>query len=115
VGREVAVVLVEPGAIRTAFRDTLAKAWGDLPGRALGTRYEAVITHYLAQRKGQAERYAMDAETCARRLLEVLEAEHPPRRLVIGWDAIWADKLKALLPAGWWEGLLRRMYGLDYL
>jgi NAD(P)-dependent dehydrogenase (short-subunit alcohol dehydrogenase family) len=112
VGREVAVVLVEPGAIRTAFRDTLARVWGDLPDRARGTRYEAILARYLAQRKGQAERFAMDAETCARRLLTALEAAHPPRRLVIGRDAFWAAKVKALLPAAWWEGLLRRAYKL---
>ncbi len=113
VGRQVAVVLVEPGAIRTAFRDTLAKAWGDLPERARGTRYEAILGRYLAQRKGQAERYAMDAEACASRMLTALNATHPPRRVVIGRDAFWAGKLKALLPAAWWEGLLRHFYGLN--
>lgn len=112
VGREVAVVLVEPGAIRTAFRDTLAKAWGDLPQRAQGTRYEAVIERYLATRKGQAERFAMNAEACARSMLRALNARRPPRRLVIGRDAFWVGKLKALLPAVWWEGLLRRVYGV---
>lgn len=113
VGREVAVVLVEPGAIRTTFRDTLAKAWGDLPERARGTRYETVIARYMSKRKDQAERFAMDAETCARRMLRALNAKHPPRRLVIGRDAFWVGKLKALLPAAWWEGLLRRAYGLS--
>jgi NAD(P)-dependent dehydrogenase (short-subunit alcohol dehydrogenase family) len=113
VGRQVAVVLVEPGAIRTAFRDTLARAWGDLPQRAQGTRYEAVITRYLGMRKEQAERHAMDAEACAMAMLRALNAQAPPRRLVIGRDAFWAGKLKALLPAAWWEGLLRRIYGLS--
>lgn len=112
IGREVAVVLVEPGAIRSAFRDTLAKAWGDLPERARGTRYEAVITRYLAHRNEQAERYAMAAEACARRLLKALNAKHPPRRLVVGWDAFWVGKAKAMLPAAWWEALMRRAYRL---
>jgi NAD(P)-dependent dehydrogenase (short-subunit alcohol dehydrogenase family) len=112
IGREVAVVLVEPGAIRTAFRDTLATAWGDLPERARGTRYERVISRYLARRKDQAERFAMAAEACARRILQALDAKHPPRRVVIGRDAFWVGKLKALLPARWWEALLRRAYGL---
>lgn len=110
VGREVAVVLVEPGAIQTAFRDTLAKAWGDLPQRAKGTRYDATIAHYLAQRKEQAERFALDTESCARRMLVVMNASHPPRRLVIGRDAFWVGKLKMMLPAAWWEGILRRVY-----
>jgi NAD(P)-dependent dehydrogenase (short-subunit alcohol dehydrogenase family) len=113
VGREVAVVLVEPGAIRTAFRDSFTKVWGDLPERTRGTRYEAVIAHYLEQRKGQAERFALDAEACAWRMLRALEAKHPSRHLVIGRDAFWVGKLKALLPAGWWEGLMRHFYGLN--
>ena len=113
VGREVAVVLVEPGAIRTEFRETLTKAWGDLPERALGTRYEGILKKYRTIRKDQSQRYAMDAEACARRILGAILADVPPRRLVIGRDAFWAGKLKALLPASWWEGLLRRTYGLD--
>jgi NAD(P)-dependent dehydrogenase (short-subunit alcohol dehydrogenase family) len=113
IGREVAVVLVEPGAIRTAFRETLAAAWGDLPERARGTRYERVVSRYLARRKDQAERFALGADACARRMLRALNAPRPPRRLVIGRDAFWVGKLKALLPASWWEGLLRRVYGLD--
>ena len=112
VGREVAVVLVEPGAIRTRFREPLSKVWGDLPERAAGTRYERILKKYLAVRKDQSERFAMDAEACARKILGALDAGQPPRRLVIGRDAFWAGRLKALLPAGWWEGLLRRVYGL---
>ncbi|HJW73233.1 MAG TPA: SDR family oxidoreductase [Geothrix sp.] len=112
VGREVAVVLVEPGAIQTAFRDTLARAWGDLPQRAVGTPYEAVIARYLARRQEQADRFALDAESCARRMLHALNAKHPPRRLTIGRDAFWVGKLKAILPAPWWEAILRRAYGL---
>jgi NAD(P)-dependent dehydrogenase (short-subunit alcohol dehydrogenase family) len=112
VGREVAVVLVEPGAIRTEFRETLTRVWGNLPERAVGTRYERILKKYLAVRKGQSERFAMEAETCARRMLTALDAARPPRRVVIGRDAFWGSKLKALLPAVWWEGLLRRIYGL---
>ncbi len=110
VGREVAVVLVEPGAIRTAFRETLVKACGDLPARARGTRYETVITSYLALRQHQAERHALDAGACARKMLRALNAAHPPRRLVVGRDAFWVGKLKLLIPAAWWERLMRRVY-----
>jgi NAD(P)-dependent dehydrogenase (short-subunit alcohol dehydrogenase family) len=112
VGREVAVVVVEPGAIRTAFRDTLAKAWGDLPERARGTRFEPVLARYLGLRKDRAERFAMEADDCARRMVRALSARRPPRRLVIGFDAFWVGKLKLLLPAAWWEWLMRRAYGL---
>lgn len=112
IGEEVAVVLVEPGAIRTEFRETLAKVWGDLPERARGTRYERILARYLAVRKDQSQRFAMDVAPCARKILRALVAEHPPRRVVIGKDAFWAGRLKALLPAAWWDRLLRRAYGL---
>jgi NAD(P)-dependent dehydrogenase (short-subunit alcohol dehydrogenase family) len=112
VGHEVAVVLVEPGAIRTEFRDTLTKAWGDLPERARGTRWETLLANYEAAGKARSERHAMDASDCARIMLRALVAQRPPRRVVIGKDAYWAGKAKALLPAAWWEALLRRAHGL---
>ncbi|WP_306589704.1 SDR family NAD(P)-dependent oxidoreductase [Geothrix sp. 21YS21S-4] len=112
VGREVAVVLVEPGAIRTEFRETLAKVWGNLPERARGTRYEAVLGRYLALRKDQGDRFAMEAGACARQILRALDATRPPRRVGIGRDAAWVGRVKALVPAGVWEWLLRRLYGL---
>ena len=112
VGHEVAVILVEPGAVRTAFRDTLARAWGDLPERAKGTRYEAAIANYLHGRKRQVERHGMAAEACARKLLPALNASRAPRRVTVGWDAFWVGKLKALLPAALWEKVMRRFYGL---
>ena len=112
VGREVAVVLVEPGAVRSAFRDTLAKVWGDLPDRARGTAYESAIDRHLALRQRQSDRHALEAEACARQILRALDAKRPPRRVVIGKDARWVGRLKALLPAALWERLLRKSYGL---
>jgi NAD(P)-dependent dehydrogenase (short-subunit alcohol dehydrogenase family) len=112
VGPEVAVVLVEPGAILTDFRETLTKVWGDLPERARGTRYERILAKYVQSGKSRSQRYALDAEACARRILRALVAERPPRRVVIGRDAFLAGKLQALLPAAWWEAILRRAYGL---
>lgn len=112
VGREVAVVLVEPGAIRTAFRDTLPKVWGDLPERARGTRYDAILARSMKTRERHGDRHALSAEACAQKVLGALVAKRPPRRVVIGKDAHLAGRLKALLPAAWWEALLRRAYGL---
>lgn len=112
VGRELAVILVEPGAIRTEFRETLTKAWGDLPERAKGTPYAAILDHYMAKRKELSQDWAGDPAACAERIAQALSARRPPRRVVIGRDSFWAGKLKALLPAAWWESLLRRAYRL---
>ncbi len=112
VGREVFVVLVESGAVQSEFRATMTKVWGDLPERARGTRYERILMKYLGVRKRQGQRHAMSAEACARKILRALIADRPPRRVVIGKDAFWAGRLKAILPAAWWERLMRRLYGL---
>ena len=110
IGREIKVILVEPGAIRTRFRDNLSRFWGDLPDRVKGTRYERILKGYMEQREKHGEKHAMDPEACAAKIVAALNMRHPPRRVAIGKDAFWAGKLKALLPAFLWEWLLRRAY-----
>lgn len=112
VGHEVAIVLVEPGAVQSEFRTTMTKVWGDLPSRSKGTPYERTLNRYLSVREKQGRRHAMAAEACARKILRALIADRPPRRVVIGRDAFWVGKLIMLLPASWWETLIRRVYGL---
>ncbi|MBS1766466.1 MAG: SDR family oxidoreductase [Acidobacteria bacterium] len=112
VGDEVPVILVEPGAIRTAFRHTLSKVWGDLPERATGTRYERILRAYMEKRGNMGDRFAMDVAPCARKIARAIASPRPPRRVVIGKDAFWAGKAKAILPAWLWERMLRRAYGL---
>jgi NAD(P)-dependent dehydrogenase (short-subunit alcohol dehydrogenase family) len=112
IGREVKIILVEPGAIRTRFRENLGHSWGDLPDRVLGTPYERVLKAYLERREDFGEKHALDADVCASKIVRALNARRPPRRVVIGRDAFWAGKVKAVLPAGLWEWLLRKAYGL---
>lgn len=111
-GPEIPVIVVEPGAIRTEFRRTLVKAWGDLPARAEGTPYARILRRYQEAKDRLGERWAMDADRCARKIAKAVAKRRPPRRVVIGWDAFWATKGKALLPAWLWERVLRRGYGL---
>lgn len=112
IGREIAVILVEPGAIRTEFRRTLVAMWGDLPARAEGTPYARILRKYQEAKDRLGERWAMDADRCAEKIASALAKRRPPRRVVIGWDSFWSPKAKALLPAALWERLLRRGYGL---
>ena len=112
IGQQVFVVLVESGAVQSEFRLTMTKVWGDLPARAKGTRYEPMLNRYLTVRERQGRRHAMAAEDCAKKILRALLTDRPPRRLVIGKDAFWVGRLKAILTANWWEKLIRRYYGL---
>ena len=112
VAPEVRVILVEPGAIRTEFRETLSKVWGDLPERVQGTRYERILAAYMETRKARSQDWAGDPVACAARIAEAMGRTRPPRRVLIGRDSTWAGRLKALLPMGLWERLLKRAYGL---
>lgn len=113
IGDEIPVILVEPGAIRTEFRATLVKVWGDLPERAKGTRYERILKRSMEARESMGERHAIPAARCAEKIARAIAREHPPRRVVIGKDAYWAAKVRALLPAAWWERILRKAYKLN--
>ncbi|MBL0212133.1 MAG: SDR family oxidoreductase [Holophagaceae bacterium] len=113
IGREIPVVLVEPGAVASSFRDTIAKTWGDLPDRVQGTPYARILANFIRTRKRQAERYAGSPEQAARRILKALTRKHPPRRILIRPEARLAGWAKAILPAAVWEWFLRRSYGLN--
>ena len=106
------VILVEPGAIRSEFRQTLAKVWGDLPERVRGTVFEPMVTKYVTREQRRGGGHGLSAAACADRIARALSSRRPPRRLVIGADARGAGLAKALLPAGWWEWATRKAFGL---
>ncbi|HNX93610.1 MAG TPA: SDR family oxidoreductase [Holophaga sp.] len=112
IGREIPVILVEPGSVRTEFRNTLVNAWGDLPKRAEGTPYHAAIDTYRRQREAFAAEHGLPAEACAQRIVRAVNARRPPRRLVVGSDSYWGQVAHRILPAWLFEAFLRRTYGL---
>ena len=112
IGKDIPVILVEPGAIHTEFRRTVIDAWGDLPQRAKGTRYERLIVKYQEAKDRLGEKWAMDPQVCAAKIARAIAKQRPPRRVIVGRDAYWSMKGKALLPAAIWEWLLRRAYRL---
>ena len=113
VGPSIAVILVEPGAIRTAFRATLKEAWGDLPERAKGTVYERAIQQYATRREDFAAQHGLTAEACAAQIARALCARRPPRRVIVGLDSRWAQVARRWLPAALFEWILRRTYGVQ--
>lgn len=113
IGKEIPVVLVEPGAVASSFRNTIANAWGDLPERVKGTRYEQILAKFVKTRERQAERFAGSSEQAARCILKALTRKHPPRRILIRPEARLAGWAKAMLPSAVWEWMLRRNYGLN--
>ncbi len=106
------VILVEPGAIHSAFRATLKRAWGDLPERAQGTRYEQAIHRYATRREDFAAQHGLKAEACAKRIANAICARRPPRRVIVGKDSYWAQVAHRVLPPALFEWILRGTYGL---
>ena len=107
------VLLVEPGAIRSSFRATLTQAWGDLPRRLRGTPFEPMLAQYVARQSAHAEDHGLSAEACAGRIVAAMARRRPPRRLVIGRDALGATLAKTLLPAGLWEWGVKKAFGAN--
>jgi len=106
------VLLVEPGAIRSEFRANLGKAVEGMTGRIQGTPFEPLLAAYLARNRARAATHGLTAEACADRIGAAMARPRPPRRLLIGRDALGSTLAKAFLPAGVWEWGLRKAFGL---
>jgi NAD(P)-dependent dehydrogenase (short-subunit alcohol dehydrogenase family) len=106
------VILVEPGAIRSEFRQTLARAMDGTRERVRDTRFARILADYQARQETHAQRHGLTAEACAARITAALGSRNPPRRLVIGQDAHWYGFAKTMLPASVWEWAVRRAFGL---
>lgn len=109
----VRVILVEPGAVRSGFRETLARAMGDLPVRIKGTPFAPAMEAYLDRQRTHAASHGLSAQACAARIAEAMDRTDPPRRILIGRDAFWATLGKALLPGAAWDWAVRRAFGLS--
>lgn len=112
IGREIPVMLVEPGAIQTEFRATLKKAWGDMPERAQGTKYHETIHRYATKREDFSHKHGLSSEACARLIARTMTQKRPPRRLIIGADSFWGQVAHRILPAWVYERVMRRSYGV---
>ncbi len=110
---DIRVVLVEPGAILTEFRDTSVKLLGDLPQRAEGTPYAAMLRASIARRQAMGRSFGCTPEACARKILPALTRRNPPRRIPVQPEATWVRLLKALLPMATFEWAMRRTYGVN--
>jgi len=99
----IAVVLIEPGDIRTAFND--ATDWGEVAGSAYGERMRAcerVIRESLEVAPGP--------EVVAATIVRALGARRPRRRYTVGPASWLVPLVRRLLPDGVHGRLVRRHF-----
>ena len=112
IGRRIPVILVEPGSVRSEFRSTLARALGDMPERTEGTAYHGAVFHHANRKENPDSARGLGSDECAKRIFDAMNAEHPPRRVIIGADSWWGQLAHRIVPAPLWEYILRRKFGL---
>ena len=107
-GFGVAVSVVAPGPVRTAFADA-------------ATARPAAHGPYAAFRRGVADRNAaayhdpkarglLEPETVAEVIVTVLESSRPKARYPVGFVSRETDGARRVLPTAVWDAMLRRQY-----
>ena len=107
-GQGIHVSLIEPGAIQSEIwrkgEEFAATIPPDAPARVnYGPMIDAVIV--TSQKSAQG---AIPAEAVAKVVERCLTAEKPPKRKLVGTDAMMAAIARRFLPEGWFEGMLRK-------
>ncbi len=102
------VSLIEPGAIQSEIwrkaDEFSVKIAPDAPARVnYGTMIDAVTG--TAQKSAAG---AIPAEAVAKVVERCLTAAKPPKRKLVGNDAVMAAIARRFLPEGWFEGMLRK-------
>jgi NAD(P)-dependent dehydrogenase (short-subunit alcohol dehydrogenase family) len=103
----VQIALVEPGGRRTRFADNLR--WGDKHA-GLDAAEQRQLAGYKAMLARLLSRPGKDATAVCDAVLRLAEAKQMRLRTRVGGDALAVHWLKALLPEGLSQALLRRSF-----
>jgi NAD(P)-dependent dehydrogenase (short-subunit alcohol dehydrogenase family) len=106
-GQGIYVSLIEPGAVQSDIwrkaDEFVASIPPDSPARV---NYGPLIDAVLVTAQNSAAG-AIPAEAVAKVVERCLTADKPPKRKLVGRDAMMAGIARRLLPEGWFEGLVR--------
>lgn len=108
----VAVVMLQPGAVRSGFGDAALAGVGDLD--LAGSPYEPVRAS-IEQRATSSQDGAMDADVFAERVVALLARANPPSVIRMGRHSVLMPLLRWLLPVRVTDRILSRRFGLDEL
>ena len=102
----IGVTLLEPGLIRTHFKDSTVFTEASSNS---GSPY-AFLNRLL---KREYEGFSTSAEAAAARIIRAMDSRRCPVRIRIGADAVFFNLLRGLLPDAVWDALIRlRVRGL---
>lgn len=101
------VVLIEPGAIRTPWCDI---AMEKLLDSSEGTAYEEGARKQASLFRWAYRRFATDPEAVAKQILRGALSRRPRVRYRCGLGSHSAAVLHSLLPARWFDALMRRVF-----
>lgn len=107
-----AVVTLQPGAVRSSFGETATKVVGRLLRDA--SPY-APVRAFIERRATTSQEAAMDAGVFARRVVDALSRRHPPRILRLGSHSVQMPFLRCAAPVALTDWMLRRRFGLSRL
>lgn len=102
------VVVVQPGAIRTAIRDTAKARAEDTFGHPQPRAAELYgkLIHRLLQAAGTSPARTLPPDRVARVIHTALTTRRPRTRYLVGWDARIGALLAWLLPDRWMDRIL---------
>ena len=101
------VVLIEPGGIRTDWGIIAAK---HLAESSVGTAYEEeALRQSIVMDKGYKSQLLAKPSTVTRAILRAVKARRPRVRYLTGSGAFSLVFWHAVLPARWWDALMRKM------
>jgi len=108
----VAVVMLQPGAVRSGCGDAALAGVGDLD--LAGSPYEPVRAS-IEQRATSSQDGAMDADVFAERVVALLARANPPSVIRMGRHSVLMPLLRWLLPVRVTDRILSRRFGLGTL
>jgi NAD(P)-dependent dehydrogenase (short-subunit alcohol dehydrogenase family) len=104
------VVLVEPGLIRSAFKENAARTVARFH-RLTDTPYE-YVRPMMEERTRVSRQDGISSEACADVVVRVATMPRPPTRILVTPQARFYLWIKRLLPDRAFDALLRRRFGL---
>ena len=108
-GTPIHVVLLEPGPIRTKFRDNARlqyERWIDREHSAWADFYRDVVDKRLYEGKAKPDPFELGPEATTRKMIHALESRRPRPRYYVTTPTYIVGMCKRLLPTRWLDRIL---------